>query len=104
MKKYIDIENIVKLVSKKDWNRIYYSLCMDGMEAVIFENGSVDIRPATNYIANNEAYKIPLDKAEWIDTLTDWDIWDYEENDLNVEASERDKNIFIKHVLKNTAI
>lgn len=104
MKKGLD--EVVTMVGEEQWQELYNNLAWTYMEAILNRNGLIEYRIEDNLSRDEEDIiaTLPLKPSYWADTLTDWGLFDEENNTVLVNAEKEKTQEFIDEVLKNAFV
>lgn len=100
------LNEVLTIVEEEKWRELYDNLGWTYMEAVLDQDGSIQYRIEDNLSRDEDEIvaTLPLKPSYWADTLTDWGLFD-EENNTVIANTEKEKiQEFIDEVLKNAFI
>ena len=100
------LNEVLTIVEEEKWRELYDNLCWTYMEAVLDQDGSIQYRIEDNLSRDEDEIvaTLPLKPSYWADTLTDWGLFDEENNTVNVDAEQENIEEFINEVLKNAFV
>lgn len=78
-------------MKKAQQKELFGNLGWEGMEAIIFDDGSIEYRQVGSFSDSEEEITktIPLSITYWRDTLIDWNLYDEENDTVKEEAEEK---------------
>ena len=78
-------------MKKAQQKELFNNLGWEGMEAIIFDDGSIEYRQVGSFGEYEEEITntIPLSITYWRDTLKDWNLYDEEKDTIKEEAEEK---------------
>lgn len=101
-----DLNEVLTVVEEEKWQELYDNLCWTYMEAILNADGSIEYRIEDNLSRDEDEIvaTLPLKPSYWADTLTDWGLFDEENNTVIVNAEKEKTQEFIDEVLKNAFV
>lgn len=101
-----NLNEVLTMVAEEQWQELYSNLGWTYMEAVLFEDGSIEYRIEDNLSREEDEIiaTLPLKPSYWADTLTEWDLFNEENNTVNTDADQEKINEFINEVLKDAFV
>ena len=100
------LNEVLSMVEEQQWQELYNNLGWTYMEAVLNADGSIEYRIEDNLSRDEDEIvaTLPLKPSYWADTLTDWGLFDEENNTVIVNAEQEKTQEFIDEVLKNAFV
>lgn len=101
-----NLNEVLVMVTEEQWQELYNNLGWTYMEAVLNADGLIEYRIEDNLSRDEKDIiaTLPLKPSYWVDTLTDWGLFDEENNTVNINADQEKIQEFINEVLKNAFI
>lgn len=81
----------MKKLTTQQQKELFDNLGWEGMEAIIFDDGSIEYRQVGSFGDYEEEITktIPLSITYWRDTLIDWNLYNEESDSIKEEAEEK---------------
>lgn len=101
-----NLSEVLEMVSEEQWQELYSNLGWEYMEALLNPDGSIEYRIEDNLSEDEDKIvaTLALKPSYWADTLTDWGLFDEENNTVDTEADQEKIEEFIDEVLKNAFV
>lgn len=101
-----NLSEVLEIVNEEQWQELYSKLGWEYMEALLNPDGSIEYRIEDNLSEDEDKIvaTLALKPSYWADTLTDWGLFDEENNTVDTEADQEKITEFIDEVLKNAFV
>ena len=98
-----NLNDVLEQVTEEQWQELYNNLGWADMEAVLFEDGSIEYRMEDNLSRDEDEIvaTLPLKTSYWRDSLEEWELYDQENDTVKIDANQEIINDFIEEHLKN---